>query len=244
MTKDPGQDWRGVGFVHTAVANEIGARIVRGEFPPGTVLPNEAEWSSTFGVSRSVVREAIKMLAAKNLLSSRPKIGSRVTPRAHWNLLDRDVLAWYADAPDKAAFMRAVQEFRHIIEPEAAALAALRRSAQQMQAISDACRDMGLAPDLLERTAADRRFHIAILHAAGNELLVPLGALIDRALEQLFMHVTREVNNLRHAQDLHEAIEVGIRQQQPDAARLAVRRLLANTDEIIGAAGPGLNHDF
>lgn len=242
MTKDTGQDWRGAGFVHTAVAHEIGARIVRGEFPPGTVLPNEAEWSSTFGVSRSVVREAIKMLAAKNLLSSRPKIGSRVAPRTHWNLLDRDVLAWYADAPDKAAFMHAVQEFRHIIEPEAAALAALRRSGQQMQAISDACRDMGIAPDPVERTAADRRFHIAILHAAGNELLVPLGALIDRALEQLFMHVTREVKNLHHAQDLHEAIEEAIRRQRPDDARLAARRLLANTDEIIGVVRPG--HDF
>lgn len=222
------------GFVHTSVANEIGSRIVRGDYPPGTILPNEAEWSGMFRVSRSVVREAIKMLSAKNLLASRPKIGSWVMPREHWNLLDREVLSWYAASPNRYEFLRTVQEFRYIIEPEAAALAAERRTAEEMRGISKACHEMGTAPTLSERTAADTRFHVAILHAARNELLVPLGALIDSALEQLFVHVTREVNNLRHAQDLHEDIEKYIRLQKPDAARKAVRRLLANTDHIIG----------
>lgn len=227
----------GGAFVHSSVANEIGSRIVRGDYPPGTVLPNEAEWSAMFGVSRSVVREAIKMLSAKNLLASRPKVGSWVMPREQWNLLDREVLSWYAASPNRFEFLRIVQEFRHIIEPEAAALAAVRRSDEKMQAISQACREMGTAPTLVERTAADTRFHVAILRAAGNELLIPLGALIDSALEQLFVHVTREVNNLRHAQDLHEEIEKCIRLQRPDAARKAVRRLLANTDDVIGAQG-------
>ena len=82
--------------VHAALAEEIGQRIVRGDYPPGTLLPNEAKWSQIFDVSRSAVREAIKMLMAKGLLTSRPKVGSRVEPRERWNLLDRDVLAWYA----------------------------------------------------------------------------------------------------------------------------------------------------
>ena len=118
--------------VHGALANEIGLRIVRGDYPPGTVLPNEAKWAETFEVSRSAVREAIKMLMAKSLLASRPKIGSRVEPRERWNLLDRDVLAWYATSPDREAFLQTVQEFRHIIEPEATAFAALRRTDDQM----------------------------------------------------------------------------------------------------------------
>ena len=84
------------GSVHASLANEIGMRIVRGDYPPGTILPNEAKWSETFEVSRSAVREAIKMLMAKSLLSSRPKVGSWVEPRERWNLLDRDVLGWYA----------------------------------------------------------------------------------------------------------------------------------------------------
>lgn len=219
--------------VHVSVANEIGLRIVRGDYPPGTILPNEAEWSESFGVSRSVVREAIKMLAAKNLLASRQKIGSWVEPKEYWNLLDRDVLAWYAAAPGNRTFLKTVQEFRHIIEPEAAALAAARRSAEDMDAISAACREMGTAPTLASRTAADTRFHAAVLRAAGNELLLPLAALIESALSHLFTFVTREVNDLRHAQDLHEEIERCIRLQRPEAARRAVRRLLANTDSIV-----------
>jgi DNA-binding FadR family transcriptional regulator len=100
---------------------------------------------------------------------------------------------------------------------------------------------MGTAPTLSERTAADTRFHLAILRAAGNELLMPLGALIDSALEGLFVFVTREVNDIRHAQDLHEDIEKNIRLQRPEAARKAVRKLLANTDEVIATQGGGGN---
>lgn len=219
--------------VHASVANEIGFRIVRGDYQPGTILPNEAQWSDMFKVSRSVVREAIKMLMAKGLLASRPKIGSWVEPRERWNLLDRDVLGWYANSPNRDSFLKTVQEFRYIIEPEATAMAAVRRSEEQMSVISEACRIMGTAHSLTERTDADARFHLEILRASGNDLLVPLGVLIESALLHLFVFVTREVNDLRYAQTLHEDIEKSIRLQRPDAARKAVRRLLANTDEII-----------
>src|SRR5207253_9733374 len=149
--------------VHASLASEIGLRIVRGDYPPGSILPNEAKWAETFNVSRSAVREAIKMLMAKSLLASRPKIGSWVEPKERWNLLDRDVLAWYATAPDREVFLKTVQEFRHIIEPEATAFAAMRRTDEQMAEISQACREMGEAANLQERTSADTRFHLAIL---------------------------------------------------------------------------------
>ena len=219
--------------VHASLANEIGMRIVRGDYPPGTILPNEVKWSETFDASRSAVREAIKMLMAKSLLSSRPKVGSWVEPRERWNLLDRDVLSWYAMSPDRETFLRTVQEFRHIIEPEATALAAERRSDEQMAEISAACREMGEATSLASRTQADTRFHLAILRASGNDLLVPLGVLIESALNNLFVFTTRETSDVRHAQKLHEAIERSIRLQRPEAARAAVRKLLANTDQVI-----------
>ena len=218
--------------VHASLANEIGLRIVRGDYPPGTILPNEAKWSETFDVSRSAVREAIKMLMAKSLLVSRPKIGSWVEPRERWNLLDRDVLSWYASSPDRGAFLRTVQEFRYIIEPEATAFAAARRSDEQMEEIATACREMGEATSLQERTRADTRFHLAVMRASGNELLVPLGVLIEQALNQLFVQVTR-VDSLDRAQKLHEDIVRCIRLQRPDAARKAVRKLLGNTDLVI-----------
>jgi len=224
--------------VPVSLASEIGLRIVRGDYPPGTILPNEANWTEMFEVSRSAVREAIKMLMAKGLLNSRPKIGSRVQPRDNWNLLDRDVLSWYAASPDREFFLRTVQEFRHIIEPEATALAAARRTDEQMTEISQALHDMEHAASLEQRTQADTRFHMAILRASGNELLVPLGVLIESALNHLFVHVTREGDSLQKAQKLHENIEKSIRQQRPNTARSAVRKLLANTDEIIGQGSP------
>lgn len=224
--------------IHSRIANEIGLRIVRGDHPPGSILPNEARWAEIFSVSRSAVREAIKMLTAKSLLTSRPKVGSRVEPRDRWNLLDRDVLAWYAVSPHREQFLKTVQEFRYIVEPEAAALAAVRRSAEQMEEISRACAEMGAGTTLRARTEADTRFHMAILRAAGNELLVPLGALIESGLDSLFVYITRNISDLDCAQRLHEEIERQIRLQHPGKARAAVRKLLANTDEVI-ASGSG-----
>jgi len=221
--------------VHASLASEIGRKIVRGDYAPGDILPNEAKWAETFDVSRSAVREAIKMLMAKGLLASRPKIGSWVEPKERWNLLDRDVLSWYSGAPDVEDFLRTVQEFRYIIEPEATAFAAMRRTEEEMEEISQACREMGAATSLVERTSADTRFHLAILRASGNELLVPLGALIESALHHLFVHITtREATSLQIAQQLHENIEKCIRLKRPEAARAAVRKLLANTDSVIG----------
>ncbi|NJO37728.1 MAG: FadR family transcriptional regulator, partial [Rhizobiales bacterium] len=100
------------GSLHRSVAQDIGARILNGEFAPGTLLPNEAEWCKSFGVSRTAVREAIKMLMGKGLIISRPRIGSRVLPRAQWNLLDRDVLGWYVAAAKQSHFLAHMQQVR------------------------------------------------------------------------------------------------------------------------------------
>jgi DNA-binding FadR family transcriptional regulator len=219
--------------IHAAVTREIGSRILWGEFSPGDVLPNEAQWARAFKVSRSAVRESIKVLIGKGLLTSRPRVGTTVEPREHWNLLDRDVLAWYSAMPAKQKFLRAVQEMRSIIEPEAAALAATKRSAAQMQAISTACAEMGAAKNYAARIDADVRFHIAILVAAGNEFLIPFGFLIESALAAVFDYTTRGRKDLDHAHALHQRIEEAIRRGQPQRARLAVKRLLANTDDVI-----------
>ena len=87
--------------VHWELAAGIGRKILDGTYPPGSLLPNEAEWGQIFGASRTAVREAIKTLNGKGLLVSRPKIGSRVEPRGRWNLLDRDVMAWHREALDE-----------------------------------------------------------------------------------------------------------------------------------------------
>ena len=177
---------------HSTVAREIGSSILRGDYLPGVLLPNEADWCRTFKISRSVVRESIKILSAKGLVVSRPKIGTRVEPRQRWNLLDPDILAWYSKVPAKRKFLESIQEMRYIIEPQAAALAARNRTLEQMAAITVACADMGQAETLDVRIEADIRFHMAILIAAGNEFLLPFGFLIESSLVALFDYVTRQ----------------------------------------------------
>jgi DNA-binding FadR family transcriptional regulator len=221
------------GSLHRGVAQDIGARILNGEFAPGTLLPNEAEWGAAFGVSRTAVREAIKMLMAKGLILSRPKIGSRVEPRAHWNLLDRDVLAWYCAAANPAHFLMHMQQVREILEPETAALAALNRTDEQMAEIEAAYQAMSDAETLTAWNKADVVFHQAVLHAAGNELLVPLGLVIESALGNMFNYTASHRGDIGRTLPAHERILLAIRGGRPNAARLAVRQLLRDTGRVV-----------
>jgi DNA-binding FadR family transcriptional regulator len=222
------------GSLHRSVAQDIGARILNGEFAPGTLLPNEAEWCQRFGVSRTAVREAIKMLMGKGLILSRPRIGSRVQPRAHWNLLDRDVLGWYVAAAKQSHFLAHMQQVREILEPETAALAAANHTAEQMQAIEEAYAEMAAAKTLTAWNDADVRFHFAILQAAGNELLVPLGLVVESALGSMFTYTARQKGDVGRTLPGHERILIAIRARRPNAARQAVRKLLGDTSRIVG----------
>jgi DNA-binding FadR family transcriptional regulator len=219
--------------LHHQVAQDIGARILRGEFAPGDLLPNEAESCKAYGVSRTAVREAMKMLTAKGLILSRPKIGSRVQQRDSWNLLDRDVLVWYCAAAERSHFLSSMQQVREILEPEAAALSAVNHTAAQLKAIETALVGMRDAPDFIAWNTADVKFHLAILWSAGNELLVPFGFLIESALGTMFDYTVRHNQDWRKAYPLHEDIVAAIRKRRPDAARRAVRQLLADTSKVL-----------
>lgn len=221
------------GSLHHSVAQDIGARILSGEFAPGTLLPNEAEWCATFGVSRTAVREAIKMLMAKGLILSRPKIGSRVQPRAAWNLLDRDVLAWYCAAANPTHFLAHMQQVREILEPETAALAAANRNEAQMEEIEAAFAAMAEAKTLAAWNAADVQFHQAVLLAAGNELLVPLGLVIESALGNMFNYTASQRGDIGRTLPGHERILHAIRGRKPNAARVAARHLLRDTAIVV-----------
>lgn len=222
------------GSLHRSVAQDIGARILGGEFAPGTLLPNEAEWCKSFGVSRTAVREAIKMLMGKGLIISRPRIGSRVLPRAQWNLLDRDVLGWYVAAAKQSHFLAHMQQVREILEPETAALAAANHTPEQMLAIEEAFAAMAAAKTLAAWNDADVKFHFAILQAAGNELLVPLGLVIESALGSMFSYTARQKGDVGRTLPGHQRILVAIRARRPNAARQAVRKLLGDTSRIVG----------
>ncbi len=223
--------------VHSELAAGIGRRILDGTYPPGSLLPNEAEWGQMFGASRTAVREAIRTLNGKGLLVSRPKIGSRVEPRERWNLLDRDVMAWHRAALDERTFLLSLQEIRRILEPGAAVLAAARRSPAQLAALERAFTDMQSAEVSSEAMVeADVRFHLALLAAANNELLVPFGIVIEQALASMFAYTTSHAVHPEQLLPLHAAVLRAVASQSPEAARKAVTALLDDTDETLVAA--------
>jgi DNA-binding FadR family transcriptional regulator len=213
--------------LHGQVAHELGGRILRGELVPGAVLPNEAEFSASLSVSRTALREAIKVLAAKGLVESRPKTGTRVRPRADWNLLDPDVLAWQFAAGPFTRFIEDIFELRQMIEPQAAAMAARRAGAAEIEPIEEAYRGMAAAGNDSDLWIdPDLRFHQAIIRATGNELLWPLGAIIETALATSFRLSSAHWDGPIHSLPLHRAILDAIRERDAEAAHAAMHRLL------------------
>lgn len=213
--------------LHGQVVHAIGRRIVRGELAPGSALDPEAV-ETEFGVSRTVVREAVKVLEAKGLLEARPKRGTVVCERDEWNLLDPDVTGWhFAGAPDPG-FLAALGELRQVIEPAAARFAAERATVADVAAMRDALTrlraDRG---DLDASTAADIALHRAIVAAAGNELLARVGSLIEAGLrgrdQVAFSHGWDGTYLERHA-----AVVDAIAARDPDAAESAMRDLVTD----------------
>jgi DNA-binding FadR family transcriptional regulator len=199
--------------LHGQVVNELGRRVVSGGYPAGALLPNEEQLCQGLQVSRTALREAIKVLAAKGLLEARPRIGTRVRPRDQWNLLDPDILAWRCATGADAEFLRHLTELREIIEPAAASLAANSRTPEQLAAIGAALNNMRDATAIAQWVEADLAFHTAVLRATNNPLLMPLAAIIGSALESLLGVTARSATDFKRGlpdhQKVFEAIESG-----------------------------------
>jgi len=213
--------------LHQAVAREIGVGILTGRFPPGQGFGGEIEHSQAFKVSRTAYREAMRILVAKGLIESRPKAGTHVTPRAKWNLLDPDLLGWmFSEKPDER-FVRDLFELRGIIEPEAAALAAVRRTDRHVEELSAALEEMrtfGLSTP--EGQEADRNFHHSMLIAAENEALGALTTTVGSAVQWTTHFKQRVSESPRDPLPEHEAVYAAIRDRDSEGARAAMKELL------------------
>ena len=172
--------------LHGQVIHELGRLIVSGEIKPGQSLPREELLAERMSMSRTALREAMKVLSAKGLIESRQKTGTRVRETIHWNQLDADVLAWRCESMPTEDFVEKLVEMREIIEPAAAAAAARRRTAEQLVAVETAYEAMAAAKDLDAWTRADLAFHEAVLHATNNELMISLFSVIETALGTYF----------------------------------------------------------
>ncbi len=224
--------------LHGQVAHDIGVRIVQGEIAVGDALPNEETFSAQLNVSRTALREAIKVLAAKGLLQSRPKTGTKVRPRAEWNLLDPDVLAWqFYEAPDEAIVAN-LFEIREMLEPYAAALAAQRRTPAHLAVLRQALADMAEAGEG-ETTGPDLRFHQGILDATGNEFLSAFGSLLESALAGSFQLSSYSLSVFRTSLPGHDKVLKAIAAGDAEGARGAMRALLNSSAADVRVALKG-----
>ena len=222
------------------VVEALGQAIVTGGWDAAGAFPIEAELCARFGVSRSVVREAVKMLTAKGLLSARPRRGTVVEPEPHWNLLDPDVLRWLLERAPSPALLAEFTQMRLGIEPQAAALAAQavgRGQAEMLPPIRAALARMraaGTGDD--DPLASDIAFHVAILHASGNRFLVQLRELVDTAL-RISIRMTNARKGVALASvDDHARVLRAIEAADAPAAAAAMRELLGEALDLIEAA--------
>jgi DNA-binding FadR family transcriptional regulator len=219
--------------LHGRVAYLLATAILRGDYAPESILPREAELMESFGVSRTVLREALRTLTSKGLIESRPRVGTRVRTRAAWNLLDADLLDWYSRVAPPLDFALKLQEMREMIEPYAAGLAAGSYGDETFSALDAAHASMVKARNVDEWVRADLAFHLSVLAACSNELLIPLGTLIERTLEAQLRLNAKRADVFNASLDEHTAVFEAIRSRDARRARQAMASLLGVTRQRI-----------
>lgn len=223
--------------LHRVVVDALGLRIVRGDLGAGATLPTEADLSAELGVSRTVVREAIKVLAAKGLVESRPKVGTRALGRAHWSLIDPDVLAWQVQAGPDPDFFADLVEVRDFIEPRAAEFAADRATAEERAALLRLQDELeAAAADTPASVRVDLALHAAILRATHNGLLAQMAGAIITALGAGPVDAIRPPGGRERLNQAHRLVVEAIGRADAAGARECMEALIASTTRGPGAA--------
>lgn len=217
--------------------DSLGRAIVTGHYEEQP-FPTEAELAKQHGVSRSVTREAVKMLTAKGLVSARPRQGTVVQPSSSWNLFDTDVLRWLLERQFTVELLRQFNQLRVAIEPEAAALAARVAGPEQIDAISAGLARMEAAERGEDDTLdADIAFHVAILQAAGNPFYAQFREMVATALRTSIRFTNRIKGRTANVGD-HAAVRDAIVAHDPEAARAAMRALIGDVLGLIDQGEP------
>jgi DNA-binding FadR family transcriptional regulator len=223
--------------LYEQVVEAIGLQIIAGKFTPGESLPNEDNLGTELGVSRTVIREAVKVLVDKGLVQSQPKIGTQIQPREHWNLLDPDIMNWEHRVGKSDRLFQEITEIRSIVEPEAARLAAQRASEADINAIKLAYREMEQSTEDIDNyVEADMRFHHFLLNACGNERLTQLANTMRQARKTSFQITTRTPTDARTALPLHFAVLWAIQNRDAEAACSATRALIESAQNDLNNA--------
>jgi DNA-binding FadR family transcriptional regulator len=204
---------------HGHTLDRLGARIVAGHYPSGTSVPPEPLLCAEFGVSRTVIREAVKSLVAKGLLITGPKLGTRVLPSAMWNWFDPDVVGWQSRAGLSHEFLRDLQELRRVVEPAAieAAYAGMK----------DAIEHGG------DYVLHDLLFHQGLLRACHNRMVVQMSKALGALLRTSFEISTRRLDGPTQSLPMHRAVLDAVIARDPPRAERAILLLIDNAREDI-----------
>lgn len=219
----------------TQVARELGRRIVAGTYAAGELIEDEGALADRYKVSRSVIRDAVKILVGKGLLEVRRGIGTRVRNRVSWGLLDDDVLAWHQSAPPQPDFLRQLMDMRLVVEPKAARWAAERGTDEGLKEIEDAQLRMEAEKGSTEDfVVADALFHRAILRAANNDLLRALEGVIFSALLGSIRLTNQDPRDNETSIPFHREVTEAIMARDGALAEARMERLLGDTQKRLG----------
>jgi len=222
------------------IVQDLGAAIVTGKYTKGNPFPVEADLCAQYGASRSIVREAVKMLTAKGLLSARPRQGTWVQAESSWNLLDPDVLRWLLERKFSPALLVEFTQIRLAVEPAAAALSATEAGPAEKVAIQKAIQRMIAAENGDDEPLdSDIAFHVAVLHASGNRFYAQLSELIESAL-RFSIKLTNRYKGVRLASVAdHKKVSDAILANRPREASEAMRNLIQEALDLIKSEQAG-----
>ena len=222
--------------VHGNTVDFLGEAIVSGRYAVGATVPPEPLLGEELGVSRTVVREAIKALAAKGLVTTGPKVGTRVQPQDAWNWFDPDVITWQARVGLTPEFLRDLQDLRRVVEPAAVRLAAERATASDIAELELAFAGM---KDAIENggdyVTYDLRFHHGLLRAARNRMLTQMSKALNALLRTSFELSTSLKDGPAKSLPLHRAVLDAVAAHQPEQAERAVIVLIDGARKDIEA---------
>jgi DNA-binding FadR family transcriptional regulator len=236
--------------VHGTTLDLLGKAIVGGRYAIGASLPPEPTLCEEFGISRTVVREAVKSLVAKGLLITGPKLGTRVLPEEHWNWFDPDVVAWKSHLGLTREFLRDLQELRRIVEPAGVRLAAERASAADIAEVETAYAGMKLAIEQGgDYVSSDLRFHQGLLRACHNRMVVQMSKALGALLRTSFEISTTRPDGPASSLPLHRAVLDAVIARDArkaeraslvliDGARDDIEQVLATRRKLPSLSGP------
>jgi len=214
---------------HDQIAAILGTELLKGVYSPGANMPSEPELIERFQVSRTVMREVMKTLAAKGFVISKTRVGTRVRDPVYWNYFDADVLAWRVRLGLDDEFMKSLTEVRRALEPAAAALSAQRRAPTDISRLRECVRQMARTDHTRQSFAeADLDFHLAIGSASGNPLMRSMASVIETALVASFAHSSPVDDPADHEATVngHAAIVDAIESGQEQAAAEAILKVI------------------